>query len=65
LSRVLRGSAGDENGEFSSELSVEVDAVDDGGNDNVDRGRNCPREFLKGVEASVIPQKSGILKSSL
>jgi hypothetical protein len=65
LSRVLCGCAGDKNGEFSSELSVEVGAVKDGGGDNIDCGRNHPQEFQREVEASVMLQESGILKSSL
>jgi len=65
LSRVLRGCVGDENGVGSSELSVDDDAVEDGGSDRVDRGRNWPRVFLNGVEASVRPQNSEILIISL
>jgi len=57
LSRVLCGCVGDENGVGASELTVDAVGVDadDGGNDNVDRRTNCPREFQNGAEASVNP----------
>jgi len=53
LSRVLCGCVGDENGVWSTELSVdggELDLVRDW---DAERSTNCPRLFLKGFKASV------------
>jgi len=53
VSRVRCGCVGDENGVWSSELSVDVGELDLGSDWDAGCSMNCPREFLKGVEASV------------
>ena len=53
LSRVRCGCVGDENGVWSIDLSVDVGELDLGNNWDAGRRMNCPRVFLKGVEASV------------
>jgi len=47
LSKVLCGCVGDKNGVGASELTVDDVGVDtdDGGNNDVERRTNCPREF--------------------
>ena len=60
LSRVRCGCVGDANGVGAKELSV--DDEDDGGSDNAERARNCPRLFL-GVEATVRSQSKKFLKT--
>ena len=52
LSRVRCGCVGDENGVGPSELSVDdVDGELDLG--STGRSTNCPRVFLKGIDASL------------
>jgi hypothetical protein len=61
LSRVLCGCVGDENGVGASELSVDTVDADDDGND-AGRKVNCPRRFLRGVEASVNVEETAFLR---
>ena len=53
LSRVRCGCVGDEKGVWSSELSVDEGELDLGSDCDTGRSMNCPRVFLKCVEASV------------
>jgi hypothetical protein len=62
LSRVLCGCVGDENGVGASELSVDVVDADDGGKGTGCKV-NCPRGFLKGVEASVNVEETAFFEN--
>ena len=63
LSRVHCGCVGDENGVGPSELSVDDVDGEPGLGSSCDAGRstNCPRVFLKGVDASVRTLKTKLI----
>jgi hypothetical protein len=59
---VLCGCVGDENGVGASELSVDAVDADDDGN-GTGRKVNCPRRFLRGVEASVNVEETAFFEN--